>query len=59
MPGTVSRPVGALRPGDHACLTFASDVRRREAVTRFAARGLAGLQRSGWDRIPTLAVGAR
>jgi hypothetical protein len=42
MPGTVSRPVGALRPGHHACLTVGSDVQRREAVTRFVARGLAG-----------------
>ena len=45
MPGTVSRPVGALRSGDHACLTFASDVQRREAVTRFVARGLAGREK--------------
>ena len=26
MPVTVSRPVGALRTGDQACLTFGSDV---------------------------------
>jgi hypothetical protein len=38
---TVSRPVGALRSGDHACLSFASDDQQREAVTRFVARGLA------------------
>jgi anti-anti-sigma factor len=42
---TVSRPVGALRSGDHACLTFASDVQQREALTRFVARGLAGREK--------------
>lgn len=36
-----SRPVGALRSGDHACLSFASDVQQRDAVARFVARGLA------------------
>ncbi len=42
---TVARPVSALRSGDHACLTFASDVQQREAVTRFVARGLAGREK--------------
>ena len=42
---TVSRPVSALQSGDHACLTFASDVQQREAVTRFVARGLAGREK--------------
>jgi len=42
---TVSRPVGALRSGDHACLTFASDVEQRAAVTRFVACGLAGREK--------------
>jgi anti-anti-sigma factor len=37
----VSRPVDVVGSGDHACLSFASDVEQREAVTRFVARGLA------------------
>lgn len=36
-----SRPVGAVGSGDHACLSFASDLQQRDAVTSFVARGLA------------------
>jgi hypothetical protein len=42
MSAMVSRPVGVLGSGDHACLSFANDIERREVATRFVGSGLAG-----------------
>lgn len=38
---TVSRPVGTAGPGDHLCLSFASDTEQHELTTAFVRKGLA------------------
>lgn len=45
MPAMVSRPVGVLGSGDHACLSSANDVEQREIVTRFVGSGLASQEK--------------
>lgn len=39
-PWFVRRPVGDLRPGDHALLTYAGEAERRDVVGAFVRRGL-------------------
>lgn len=45
MPSAVPCPVGRVRPGDHACLSFANDAEQHDVAASFVRDGLASRQK--------------